>query len=57
MGFRCLVSGFGLVLCSKVQNFETRPSRVVNIEVSALNIYNVFYNSRFGSKGRDLCTF
>jgi hypothetical protein len=38
VGFRCLVSGFGLVLCSKVQNFETRPSRVVNIEVSALNI-------------------
>jgi hypothetical protein len=29
----------------------------VNVEVSALNIYNVFYNSRFGSKGRDLGTF
>jgi hypothetical protein len=25
VGFRCLVSSFGLVLCSKVKNFETRP--------------------------------
>ncbi len=68
VGFRCLVSGFGLVLCSKVQILKPDPgtclplesdpaSRVVTIEVSALNIYNVFYNTKFGRKGRDLNTF
>ncbi len=37
---------------------ESDPaSRAVNLEVSALNIYNVFYISRFGSKGTDLGTF